>query len=141
MSINLMDLQEEENAVSWLVRRSLLARFEAKGQVPYRDYVPQRPKPNVQPSEDEPVRGIKTNLLLPGGYYVVAFEEFRDGSWSVFFEDFPSIIGGSNDSWEDAIDALVELIADDLQDIQEQKGSSSPYYKKRYAFLEEVFKV
>lgn len=134
MSINLMDLQEEENAVSWLVRRSLLARFEAKGHVPYRDYVPQT-------SEDEPVRGIKTNLLLPGGYYVVAFEEFRDGSWSVFFEDFPSIIGGSNDSWEDAIDALVELIADDLQDIQEQKGSSSPYYKKRYAFLKEVFRV
>ncbi len=61
------------------------------------------------------------------------------------FEDFPSIIGGSNDSWEDALDVLVEIVCDDIQDIEELKkpkdNDSSPYQKRRYKFLKEVFKV
>ena len=135
----------EETEASWLVRQSLLSRFEEKGHACLDDYSRKEPESPAPPQEDEPIRWIKANLPLPGGHHIVTFEEFRDGSWAVFFEDFPSIIGGSNDSWEDALDVLAEIVCDDIQDIKELKKSkdndSSPYQKRRYKFLKEVFKV
>ena len=135
----------EENEVSWLVCQSLLNRFEEKGHAYLDDYFRKEPEFPAPLQEDGPVRWIKANLPLPGGHHVVIFEEFRDGSWAVFFEDFPSIIGGSNDSWEDAMDVLVEIVCDDIQDIKELKkpkdSDCSPYQKRRYKFLKEVFNV
>ncbi len=131
----------EENEASWLVCHSFLTRFEEKGHG-LDDYYRKESESLVPPKEDEPVRCIKVNLHLPGGYYVIDLEDFRDGSWAVFFQDFPSLIAGSNDSWEDALDCLAEIVVDDLQDMKKLKDSNfSPYQKKRYRFLKEVFEV
>ena len=132
----------EENTASRLVYHSWRTRFAETegGQVVY--YSPGEGLNFLDSqNEDEPVHVSKVNLPLPGGQYCIILEEFIDGSWAVFFEEFPSIIGGSNDSWEDALDDLAEIVSDDLQDIKKYKDNVSLYQKKRHKFLKKVFNL
>lgn len=121
----------EENTASRLVYHSWRTRFGEE--------VPEDNFPVSQDKEDAPIHVFKVSLPLPGGDHVIVFEEFIDGSWTVFFEDFPSLVGGSNDTWEDALGDLAEIVGDDLQDIERYKDNISPYQKNRHQFLKKAF--
>lgn len=69
----------------------------------------------------------------------IVAEKSDDGSWSVYFKDSPDIIAGSNDSLEDALVSLAEIVNDDLQDSRENKDNISLYQAKRHQFLKKVF--
>lgn len=138
----------EEKAASRLVYHSLRTRFKEGGIGEVVSHIfedEETDLPNAL-KEDEPISIFSIALPLPGGAYSFIFEEFADGSWAVFFEDFPDIIAGDNDSWEDALGSLVELIADDLRDIKKNKNDPTDsvvfsFQKKRYQFLKKAFLV
>ena len=81
----------------------------------------------------------KLTYHFPGQTCVTVFEEFADGSWAIFFEDCPNIIGGSNDSWEDALSDLAVIVRDILQDIEKYEDSVSLYQEERRQFIKKVF--
>ena len=130
----------EENTASRLVYHSWRTRF-AEREDPEAYSISSEEPDLVLETEDKPIHISRVNLPLPGGHYFITFEEFVDGSWAVFFEDFPSIIAGSNNSWEDALDDLATIVRDDLQDIEEYKDNVSPYQKKRHLFLKKAFNL
>ena len=82
---------------------------------------------------------ISVDLPFPGQTCVTVFEEFADGSWAIFFEDCPNIIGGSNDSWEDALRDLAVIVRDILQDIEKYEDSVSLYQEERRQFIKKIF--
>ena len=141
----------EENAASRLVYHSLRTRFKEGGlDTVFISHIHEDERADLlsAPKEDEPIYSFWITLPFPGGSYSLVFEEFADGSWAVFFEAFPSIIAGDNDSWEDALGSLVELVMDDLQDIIKIKNKHDPavsivlnYQKERHQFLKQVFSI
>ena len=78
-------------------------------------------------------------VLSTTGQWPIVAEKSDDGSWAVYFKDSPDIIAGSNDSLEDALVGLAEIVNDDLQDSRENKDNISPYQAKRHQFLRKVF--
>ena len=78
-------------------------------------------------------------VLSTTGQWPIVAEKSDDGSWAVYFKDSPDIIAGSNDSLEDALVSLAEIVNDDLQDSTENKDNISPYQAKRHQFLRKVF--
>ncbi len=83
---------------------------------------------------------LQTELVLSTtGQWPIVAEKSDDGSWAVYFKDSPDIIAGSNDSLEDALVGLAEIVNDDLQDSRENKDNISPYQAKRHQFLRKVF--
>ena len=78
-------------------------------------------------------------VLSTTGQWPIVAEKSGDGSWVVYFKDSPDIIAGSNDSLEDALVGLAEIVNDDLQDSRENKDNISPYQAKRHQFLRKVF--
>ncbi len=78
-------------------------------------------------------------VLSTTGQWPIVAEKSDDGSWAVYFKDSPDIIAGSNDSLEDALVCLAEIVNDDLQDSRENKDNISPYQAKRHQFLRKVF--
>ncbi|MYF17294.1 MAG: hypothetical protein F4215_07795 [Gemmatimonadetes bacterium] len=78
-------------------------------------------------------------ILSTTGQWPIVAEKSDDGSWAVYFKDSPDIIAGSNDSLEDALVGLAEIVNDDLQDSRENKDNISPYQAKRHQFLRKVF--
>lgn len=81
---------------------------------------------------------FRIDLPLPTGPWVIVCEKYEDESWAIYFNDFPSIGAGSNDSWEEALDSLVEIISDDIRNNEE---NVSDYQKKRHHFLKKVFEL
>ena len=78
-------------------------------------------------------------ILSTTGQWPIVAEKSGDGSWAVYFKDSPDIIAGSNDSLEEALVGLAEIVNDDLQDSRENKDNISPYQAKRHQFLRKVF--
>ena len=78
-------------------------------------------------------------VLSTTGQWPIVAEKSGDGSWVVYFKDSSDIIAGSNDSLEDALVSLAEIVNDDLQDSRENKDNISPYQAKRHQFLRKVF--
>ena len=95
---------------------------------------------------DENLRSSVENIELQTEFILsttdqwpIVAEKSGDGSWAVFFKNSPDIIAGSNDSLEDALVGLAEIVNDDLQDSIENKDNISPYQAKRHQFLRKVF--
>ncbi len=95
---------------------------------------------------DENLRSSVENIELQTEFILsttdqwpIVAEKSGDGSWAVFFKNSPDIIAGSNDSLEDALVGLAEIVNDDLQDSRENKDNISPYQAKRHQFLRKVF--
>lgn len=84
-------------------------------------------------------KNITKFVLSTTGQWPIVAEKSDDGSWAVYFKDSPDIIAGSNDSLEDALVGLAEIVNDDLQDSRENKDNISPYQAKRHQFLRKVF--
>ena len=82
---------------------------------------------------------LQTEFVSTTGQWPIVAEKSDDGSWAVYFKDSPDIIAGSNDSLEDALVGLAEIVNDDLQDSRENKDNISPYQAKRHQFLRKVF--
>ena len=83
---------------------------------------------------------LQTEFILSStDQWPIVAEKSGDGSWAVFFKNSPDIIAGSNDSLEDALVGLAEIVNDDLQDSIENKDNISPYQAKRHQFLRKVF--
>ncbi len=95
---------------------------------------------------DENLRSSVENIELQTEFILsttdqwpIVAEKSGDGSWAVYFKDSPDIIAGNNDSLEDALVGLAEIVNDDLQDSRENKDNISPYQAKRHQFLRKVF--
>ena len=95
---------------------------------------------------DENLRSSVENIELQTEFILsttdqwpIVAEKSGDGSWAVYFKDSPDIIAGSNDSLEDALVGLAEIVNDDFQDSRENKDNISPYQAKRHQFLRKVF--
>lgn len=84
-------------------------------------------------------KNITKFVLSTTGQWPIVAEKSDDGSWAVYFKDSPDIIAGSNDSLEDALVGLAEIVNDDLQDSRKNKDNISPYQAKRHQFLRKVF--
>ncbi len=98
---------------------------------------------NLNHSSDENIAisfQLQTEFVLsPTSQWPIVAEKSDDGSWAVYFKDSPDIIAGSNDSLEDALVSLAEIVNDDLQDSKKNKDNISPYQAKRHQFLRKVF--
>ena len=127
----------EENTAARLVYHSWRIRFPEEIQKD--DLMDYEEPATLFQKEDKPVHIFKVDLPFPGQTCVTVFEEFADGSWAIFFEDCPNIIGGSNDSWEDALSDLAVIVRDILQDIEKYEDSVSLYQEERRQFIKKVF--
>ena len=85
--------------------------------------------------EESPAQVFQIDLPVNTGQWFLIVEAYSDGSWSVYFKDFPDIIAGSNVSLDDALDGLSDIILSDLGSDE----NVSEYLKKRRQFLSKVF--
>ena len=75
-------------------------------------------------------------LSLPSGDWYLCLEQFDDGSYKIYFNDFPDIVAGGN-SCKEAVEMLSEIVYDELNDNE----NISDYQKRRLRFLQKVFSL